>query len=821
MLNFQNPLAFILVLLLPLYLLLRKFGILQSPSTPAVLGDWNGKIFEWKDISHKFLSVLTKICFYGGFIFGILALADPVIRHQEKIYTSRGTDILFVLDTSPSMVAKDVNGKTRLQASKDAVEILVSENTGARMGIVAMGTKAAVVVPPTQDDAVFKSRLSSITEGTMGDGSAIGDGISTAVYHLVSSNAPKKCIVLFTDGENNAGAIHPETAAELARNNDITLYVFGVGSKGTVAIEYTDPSTGQKYSGYLNSDFDSSSLRKIASIANGRYYETATISDLATALDTISRTEITTQGFTYKTVNDSYYKKIILVTLILFAFGFFTKRFLLKYKKIIFVRSLFFALAFIFGLLSYFDISFGTYLVPVQKSSNAVSLVFDVSNSMLSDDEDSGMTRLKAASVYAKKLLSKMDNTSVSVVIAKGDGILAVPLTEDFASIESLLEVLSPSLMSAPGTSLGKGILAAKSSFPENISAVEYIWLFTDGGETDGHLKDALSECIKKGIQVSVIGFGTKEGKDILAGDGKTLIHSSLTDEELISTIEHASKKIPKNNVYPVPQFVRAGDKGSGRILLSPLERNQLTGEYTSYETKNINQYKLFLTMSIICIALAILLSEFNSHHKKTNLKNISALTIIAFLFSGCSNIKSKASDSTLKGVNFYKQAAYEKSIGEFLSSYEMARDTDNEEIMDYSLYNLAASYSALNEDSAALEKLNRISNNASSQIKYNAYFNSGVIEFQKGNKDKAAEFFRKALEIDGTKIEAKINLELSQTTTTALSNQNEATVKPAAENNAKEIDMENTIFERIKENDKGQWKNSETAENTDLSEDY
>ena len=76
--------------------------------------------------------------------------------------------------------------------------------------------------------------------------------------------------------------------------------------------------------------------------------------------------------------------------------------------------------------------------------------------------------------------------------MAKGDGVVAVPLTEDKIMIESLLEVISPNLMTVPGTSLGKGILKAKESFPSSYGAAGRIWVFTDGEETDGQLKTAL-----------------------------------------------------------------------------------------------------------------------------------------------------------------------------------------------------------------------------------------------------------------------------------------------------------------------------------------
>lgn len=823
--TFQNPYAFLLLLLVPLYYIFRRAGLLKKPSYITVLGDWNGKIFEWKDLFHKIVGFISTFALGAGFVLAVIAFADPNIRHQEKIYTTRGTDILFVLDTSPSMVAKDVNGKTRLQAAKDAVSVLFSQNKGARCGIVAMGSEAAVVVPPTSDISIFNTRLQSLSEGTMGDGSAIGAGISTAVYHLVSSAAPKRCIILFTDGENNAGAIHPETAAELAAKNNITLYVFGVGTKGTVSINYTDPNTGKQYSGYLNSDFDSNVLRRIAAAGNGKYFETATITELAKALEAITETEITAQDFTYKTVNDSYYKKILYICLIFFIVGWFLKRFVLKYRKIIPVRSICFGIAGLLFLLSLSGFTWGTYTVPVRKNSNAVSMVFDISNSMLAKDEDNRMSRLDAASVFAKKLLSRMPGTSVSVVLSKGEGITAVPLTEDYALVESLLDSLSPDLMSAPGTNLAKGILAAKSTFHDNISASEYIWVFTDGGHTDTHLQAALSECIRSGIKVTFIGFGSEEGTSVLAGDKVTGVHSSLEKEMIVQAVNSVSKRMPSGSRYPVPAFMKASEKGTGTKLLAPLEASRNSGEYISYETKSIDHFKLFLGGAILFFVLAILFSEMNTNRRGSSSGKKSALMgimLVPLLFVSCKgNIRGKATDRILKGAAYYAQSEYEKATAEFLSTLELAESEENTEISDYALYNISTTYMKQNENEAALRKLALISSEAPDQIKYAAFFNAGVIAYRNGQKPKAAEYFRKALETDSSKIEAKINLELSLNQTEITTPEVEATLKGASDGESDITDLEKTVFERIKENDKGQWKNSQTSKETDLSSDY
>ena len=185
--SFENSAAFFLLTLIPILYILRKLRIFNRITFPAVLADWEGRHFEWKGKTQKFLSVTAAVFFTLAFLISVAALAAPVISNQEKVYTSLGTDIVFVVDTSPSMSAKDMEEGQRLETAKKAIYLLTSKNDGSRYGLVGLGSNAAVLVPPTSDQTFFSERLSQLKAGDFGNGSAIGDGLSTAVCHLVSS----------------------------------------------------------------------------------------------------------------------------------------------------------------------------------------------------------------------------------------------------------------------------------------------------------------------------------------------------------------------------------------------------------------------------------------------------------------------------------------------------------------------------------------------------------------------------------------------------------------------------------------------------------
>jgi Ca-activated chloride channel family protein len=102
-------------------------------------------------------------------------------------------------------------------------------------------------------------------------------GLGIAALHIRNSTAPRKAVALITDGENNAGAIHPETAAAALQNSQapsgspVSLWVIGVGGGGEVPIDYLDPVTRIRRTGTFDSRFNAESLKAIALSGGGQY----------------------------------------------------------------------------------------------------------------------------------------------------------------------------------------------------------------------------------------------------------------------------------------------------------------------------------------------------------------------------------------------------------------------------------------------------------------------------------------------------------------------------------------------------------------------
>jgi len=239
----------------------------------------------------KFLKLLE---FSSVFLLFISA-AGPSIKTTETVWLSRGADIIFVLDVSPSMAALDMDGGSRYNAAISLLADFTGRRPSDNIGLVAVGEEAALLVPPTADRDALISRLRQMSIGEMGDGTALGMGLSIAAYHLEKSTAKQKAAVLITDGENNAGSVHPETAASMLREMGVSFWVIAVGTAGEVPIDYTDPYTKVRQTGTFDSRFDTESLRRLSISGGGTYIAAPSADAFSAAFSRLDDAEITVQ----------------------------------------------------------------------------------------------------------------------------------------------------------------------------------------------------------------------------------------------------------------------------------------------------------------------------------------------------------------------------------------------------------------------------------------------------------------------------------------------------------------------------------------------
>ena len=478
-------------------------------------------------------------------------------------------------------------------------------------------------------------------------------------------------------------------------------------------------------------------------------------------------------------------------------------------------RIIFISLSFVMLVVACAGVSWGTIAVPVQKNGNAVSLVFDISYSMNADDAPGGMTRLESAKSYASELLERMPGTSVSVVIAKGDGAVIVPLTDDRETVLGMLHVLSPSMMTSVGTSLGAGIEAAIASFPQQSSVAGRIWLFTDGDETDSSLSSALNNAVRYGIPVAIVGFGSERETEVLAGDGTTRVRTALRSQSLEKTVSSVQKKnmLDSSTSLPSVIYIDASQVGSAYALLNTLPdktTQEESGANVAYEVQTVDRNSLFILLAIVFFILSYTFSEFTFPGKKQS--TLAAVSLV-LLLSGCSE-RFKAGTKLLEGSIQWSRENYQQAVAHYLEVGDIASETNDTELMDYALYGLATTYLMQDESEAALRRFNAISADAPESIKFAVLYNSGIVAHQNGDYQRAASFFRDALRIDSSSIDAKINLELSLRQSVSQANAAESELTPVSTNSDSDV-LEQALYTIIRENEQKQWKSQQQSPST------
>ena len=146
----------------------------------------------------------------------VVASARPqTIEHEEKT-TTEGVDIVLAIDISGSMLARDFR-PDRLTAAKEVAAQFVANRQGDRIGLVVFAGVAFTQTPLTTDQSTLQTLLGRLRSGVVEDGTAIGNGLATAVNRLRESDSKSKVIILLTDGVNNSGHIAPKTVAEIAK----------------------------------------------------------------------------------------------------------------------------------------------------------------------------------------------------------------------------------------------------------------------------------------------------------------------------------------------------------------------------------------------------------------------------------------------------------------------------------------------------------------------------------------------------------------------------------------------------------------------------
>lgn len=301
--QFAHPkILWLLVLLLPLagwYVWkLRNSHATMSLSTTSPLARMPR---SFKEYLRYFLVVLRL----GALAALIVVLARPQVRDTWRTSSTEGTDIVLAMDVSSSMLARDFK-PDRFNAAKQVATRFIAGREADNIGLVIFAGESLTGVPMTIDRSQLISYIQSLNMNMLEDGTAIGDGIATALNRLKEGKAKSKSIILLTDGSNNTGVVAPVTASEVAKEMGVKIYTIGIGTNGNApyptrtmsgAIEFTPQPVV----------IDEGTLRTIAEQTGGKYFratDNKVLSQVFDEIDALEKTQMDVRHFSH--TEDNY-----------------------------------------------------------------------------------------------------------------------------------------------------------------------------------------------------------------------------------------------------------------------------------------------------------------------------------------------------------------------------------------------------------------------------------------------------------------------------------------------------------------------------------
>lgn len=486
----------------------------------------------------------------------------------------------------------------------------------------------------------------------------------------------------------------------------------------------------------------------------------------------------------------------------------------------IIISDIFFLLFLMFLIIALAGPRWGLRTVTDYRRGVDVVLAFDFSRSMevkdcLSSDGQS-VSRLEQSKEIAREFAASLKDIRLGVAIGKGRGVLALPLTYDSDTVLSFLYAMDSKAVTGLGTNLESIVEAAFGAFQDFIPSRRGIVLFSDGDALSGSFQAAADKARRAGITLSVVGIGSDQGGPVpvetspnapegfLVGvDGKTVI--SARQEDLLKSGAEKTRGI----------YVDGSRNDAARVLAGYINSISAESRLQGQRRETNPRWRIFLIAAMSCLGGARIMG-FSRRNRKRNY--LPALLCLA-LFSSCAKTQGKL---LIMEANFLNARGY---YIEAISSY--LRAINYEEAVPYAEYGLAFAFFALEEGDAALERYKEAERNLDSkledhpELRYRIYYNRGIIHFEKGEYDEAALAFREALKVDGSRIEAKRNLELSLLPEARNSPTPAAYSRENAENGQGDGGSP-VLFEYLRVKEQGQWKSREwTGESAYSGLDY
>ncbi len=293
--EFANPGFLYLFLLLPLMFFIH-WKMRTKRRTDIRISDFSS-LKNYTPSFRQRIGWLPLLCRFMAVSLIIVALARPRSSSKGTNITSEGISIVLAMDVSSSMLAEDLR-PNRIEASKRVASEFIAGRPTDLMGLVIFSGESFTQCPITSDHSVLLNLMDEIKSGILEDGTALGEGLATAIARIKDSPAKSKVIILLTDGVNNSGSIAPVTAGEIAKTFGIRVYTIGVGRNGTAPYPFKTPF-GIQYQN-VEVQIDEQILQQISDATDAKYFratDNSKLKDIYAEIDKMEKTKVEVTEF--------------------------------------------------------------------------------------------------------------------------------------------------------------------------------------------------------------------------------------------------------------------------------------------------------------------------------------------------------------------------------------------------------------------------------------------------------------------------------------------------------------------------------------------
>jgi len=279
--------------------------------------------------------------------------------------------------------------------------------------------------------------------------------------------------------------------------------------------------------------------------------------------------------------------------------GYSRRRFVLRFLLVF--------LAFFFGVIGLANMQKGSRMEKITRKGVDVIIALDVSKSMLATDVKPD--RLTRAKQLISKLVDKLDNDRVGLVVFAGNAYLQMPLTIDYSAAKMYLTTVGPEMIPTQGTAIGEAIQVGDDAFNKKERKHKSLIIISDGEDHDEAAISKTKKAFDNGVVINTIGIGSPTGSPLpdpeTGGtkkdrDGNVVI-SRLNEEELKS-IASAGKGIYEHLDNNTEEVVNSLVRKIDSMEQKEFGENIFT-DYNSY-------YQYFLIISVLLLVAEFFIPE-------------------------------------------------------------------------------------------------------------------------------------------------------------------------------------------------------------------